>query len=111
LGSELVRVSTDRSGSQAVLRVLADDISLGDRDAFMRGCQELLATQCSRLVIDFGRIERVFSIFVGTVMDVNARAHGEGRELEVLAGPGVTRLFRMVAPPEALKISPRKEAG
>jgi hypothetical protein len=105
--SELLEVSSDQARSEAVLRVLADEISLSDRDAFMRGCQQLLDTGCSKLVIDFGGLDRVFSIFVGTVMDVNARAHGEGRELEVVAGEGVTRLFRMVADPEVLRMSSR----
>jgi hypothetical protein len=88
----------------AVLQVVCDALTLDCRDEFLGACAGLIRSGCGSLVIDLRNLRRVFSIYVGTIMDVNARAQRDGRSLTVVAGPELTKMFRSVVGPETLRI-------
>lgn len=102
--SELCRVKTSDEKDLAVLQVVSDTLALSDRDEFLKACGELLKSDKKNLVIDMRGLRRVFSIFLGTVLDVNARAGKEGRRLTVMASEDVAKLFRTVTGPDTLDI-------
>ena len=103
---ELYRISISEGKGRAVLEILAEDLDLGNRDEFLEGCRRLLEAGQPHLIIDMHGLQRLFSIFIGTVMDVNVKARLEGRRLTVVASDGVTRLFRTVVGPESLEVCP-----
>jgi len=88
----------------AVLSIASEQLELDQRAEFLGACQQLLDSRMPWLVIDMRGLRRIFSIFVGTVMDVNSRARGEGRRLTVIAREDVGKLFRAVVGPEVLEI-------
>lgn len=102
--SELCRVKTSDEKNLAVLQVMSDTLALSDRDDFLKACGELLKSEKKNLVIDMRGLRRIFSIFLGTVLDVNARAGKEGRRLTVMTSEDVAKLFRTVAGPDTLAI-------
>ena len=103
-GKSLCRLTSVPERGSAVLQVMRDSLEMGDREAFLSACRELLATGQPQLVIDMRSLRRIFSVFVGSVMDVNARAHAQGLNLTVLATESVASLFRAVVGAEALNI-------
>ncbi len=95
-----------------MLRVVTDVLELSQRQDFLMGCQRLLASEMEWLIVDMRGLRRIFSIFVGTVMDVNARVRGEGRRLTIIASEDVGKLFRTLVGPETLEIcQPESELG
>ena len=99
------RVAATPEKDTAVLTVLSDSLNMADREAFLAACRELLAGKASNLVIDLRALRRIFSVFIGSVMDVNARAKNEGRRLTVLTTEGVATVFRSVVGTDVLEIS------
>lgn len=88
----------------ALLEVTRTSLEMTDREEFLAGCRALLASGQKHLVIDLRGLTRVFSVFVGTVVDLHARAGAEGRSLKVIASEEVARLFRSVSGGQALDI-------
>lgn len=88
----------------AVLQVLRDSLEMSDREAFLAGCRELLATGQHNLLIDLCGLRRVFSVFVGSILDVSARARAENRRLLLKTTTAVAEVFRTVIRPEVLEI-------
>jgi hypothetical protein len=103
-GRSLCRLTSAPERGEAVLEVTRDSLEMTDREEFLAGCRRLLATGQPRLVIDLRSLRRIFSVFVGSVMDANARAQVEGRALVVLATEPVAALFRAVVGAEVLNI-------
>jgi hypothetical protein len=101
---QLFRLRSSEEKDLAVLQIMTDTLELSHREEFLAACAGLLETTRGRLVIDLRGLRRIFSIFVGTVMDVNAKAGAEGRRLTVIASPDVEKLFRTVVGPETLEI-------
>jgi hypothetical protein len=101
---QLFRLRSSEKKDLAVLQMMTDTLELSHRAEFLAACARLLETARGRLVIDLRGLRRIFSIFVGTVMDVNAKVRGEGRRLTVIATPEVEKLFRTVVGPESLEI-------
>ena len=104
MADDLCNVTTFAEKGLAVLRMSRDSLELSDREAFLAACRQLLDTDQPRLVIDLRGLRRIFSIFVGTIMDVNARARKEDRHLALMASGEITKLFRTVVGSEVLEI-------
>ena len=111
MADELCRITTSEEKDLAVLQLVRDALELSDREEFLGACAKLLDTGRGRLVIDMRGLRRIFSIFVGTVMDVNARARKEGRHLTLMASEEVTSLFRTIVSSEVLDICPTTAPG
>lgn len=111
MSDELYRITLSAEKDLAVLQVTRDVLELSDREAFMAGCRELLASDAGRLVIDLRDLRRVFSVFVGTVMDVNVHVREEGRKLVVLASEAVSEVFGAVGVNAELDIRTRSGAA
>lgn len=103
-GGGLCRLGTVPERGTALLQVMRESLEMADREEFLAACRQLLATGQPRLVIDLRSLRRIFSVFVGSVMDVNARARADGRRLTVLTTESVARLFRAVVGAEMLDI-------
>ena len=88
----------------ALLEVVRTSLEMTDREEFLAGCRALLAAGQRNLVIDLRGLQRVFSVFVGTMLDLHVRAGAEGKSLKVLASEEVVRLFRSVSGGQALHI-------
>jgi hypothetical protein len=100
----LCRLTSIPEMETALLEITRDSLGMTDREEFLAGCRSLLASGQKHLFIDLRGLRLVFSVFVGTVMDVNVRARADGRRLTVLAGPAVAKLFRSVAGGDAVEI-------
>lgn len=98
------RVTAVPEKSAALLSVLRNALEMTDREWFLAGCRELLASGQPNLVIDLRGLRRIFSVFIGSVLDVNARARSEGRRLTVLTSEPVAQVFRSVAGAETLNL-------
>jgi anti-anti-sigma regulatory factor len=104
VSDEVFRLSSSREHGMAVLSVVSNSLDLDRRAEFIGACSRLLESGMKRVVIDMRGLRRIYSIFVGTVMDVNARARAEGIDLTVIAGEDVTRLFRSLVGEDVLSI-------
>jgi anti-anti-sigma regulatory factor len=101
---EMFRINESDEKDLAVMQVVSDSLELSHREAFLKACSDLMETDRARLIIDLRGLKRIFSIFVGTIMDVNNTVRGQGRRLTVVASLEVTKLFRTVVGPETLEI-------
>ena len=92
----LTRLEVRKEKDLAVLRVLPRELDFAQRLAFGEACGELLDSEARRLVVDLTRIERIFSVFVGTLADLALRAEDTGKSLTILARPAVAEVFQRV---------------
>jgi hypothetical protein len=108
---DLFKIDVVDTEDRATLTVVGDSLEIPDHQEFLKSCGRLLNSGCGSLVVDLRELRRVFSIFVGTIMDANVKAGREGKHLTVVATDGVTRLFRTVVGPEVLDIQPAPGGG
>jgi len=111
VGAELCRIKVSDEKDLAVLEVASDTLALSDRDEFLKACGELLDTGRKHVIIDMRGLRRIFSIFLGTVLDVNVKVGKAGGRLTVMASEEVTKLFRTVAGPEILEVCQTERSG
>ena len=109
--AELCRIKVADDKDLAVLEVVSDTLALSDRDEFLKACGELLETGKKHVIIDMRGLRRIFSIFLGTVLDVNVKVGRAGGRLTVMASEEVSKLFRTVAGPEILEICQAERTG
>lgn len=76
----------------AMLRVTGD-LNMQQRKEFVFNLEQLLACPEKKLVVDLTRIERLFSIYLGTLVDVKQRAEKDGKVFSILATKKVAQLF------------------
>lgn len=114
-GERLYRLTEDAQKGVATLEVRVDLLGMADRDEFMAGCRALLASGRKRLVLDLRGVRRMFSIFLGTIIDIGERAHANGQALTVRVPEQVARLLRSVLGDRTLDIdvgtAPEGRAG
>ena len=75
-----------------VLRVKGE-LDFDQRKDFSERVEELLAVSQKRLVVDLTGTRRLFSVFLGSMVDVHQRAEAAGKTLTVLASERVGHLF------------------
>jgi anti-anti-sigma regulatory factor len=100
----LCRLTTDAAAGTATLEVLQDLLGMADRDEFVAGCRELLESNQKRLVMDLRKVRRIFSMYLGTIVDLSDRASRKGQQLSVKATPPVANLIRSVLGKRFLEI-------
>lgn len=69
------------------------ELDLDQRKDFSFSAEQLLASDQPKLVLDLTKVSRMFSIFIGTIVDLNQRATQNGKVFSVLAGKKVADLF------------------
>jgi anti-anti-sigma regulatory factor len=97
-----VEMLTDRG--IAVLRVPGPRLEIAQRESFARGCDALLASGAAKVVVDLSHVDRIFSLFAGTIIDLHVRAERTGKSLSVLASPPVRESFERMGLGESLDI-------
>ena len=84
------------AGAEARLQVLTDILEIGDRDEFSRACDELLKKPAERLIIDLGSLTRIYSLFIGILVDTALRARAAKKELVIRARGSVAESLRLM---------------
>lgn len=77
----------------AVLRVRAVKLTIEDLEPFRRAGRALLDSALPRLAVDFSRVEQVFSVYIGALVDLTELARKRGRAFVVLVRPHVAGMF------------------
>lgn len=77
----------------AVLRVTGD-LDFEKRKNFSESAEQLLKTSQPKIVIDLTAITRIFSVYLGTIVDIHQRSEKEGKALSVLANKKLSELFK-----------------
>ena len=92
----LCQLTTSPETGTAVLEVTTEALGMPDRAEFLAGCQDLMASDQKRLVLDLHSVRRIFSMFMGTIVDLSDRARRNGQSLTVKASPPAADLMRSV---------------
>jgi len=86
---ELFRVETVEERGITVLRALSQRLDITQRGSFSEGCDRLLAAETAKIVVDLSDLDRIFSLFIGTLVDLHVRAERAGKHLTVIASDAV----------------------
>ena len=73
----------------AVLRVPGPRLEITGREEFTAACARLLAEPAKKVVVDISAVEGIFSLFIGTLVDVHVRAERAGKRLSVMVSDPV----------------------
>jgi anti-anti-sigma regulatory factor len=87
----------------AVLRVRGE-LTVENRRAFVALAEKLLACEQPKLVIDLSRLQRVFSMFIGTFIDLDQQARAQGQSLSFMMTQTVADMVRMVRDDDEMAI-------
>ena len=87
-------VVPDEARDAAVLKVRVRRLGLPMREEFLAATSELLARPEVKLIVDVSGLSRIFSLFIGALVDLNMRAQQAGKSLAVLTSPGVADQLR-----------------
>lgn len=93
---DVTRIEVDKAKSLAVLRVLTHELEFPMRMPFSLACRQLAETGCKHLVVDLTRVQRLISVFIGSLADLGLRAIDAEESLTILARPRVVEALRMV---------------
>lgn len=89
---------------RTVLRVEAPALDIQHRDEFAQAFNSLLNSDHERIVVDLQKIDRIFSLFIGSLVDLHQRSNEVGKRLQILVSPGVHETFKRMNLLEALDI-------
>lgn len=87
----------------AVLRV-SGEMEFEQRKDFVEAFDGLLESDCDKIVVDLTRIQRLFSIYLGTLVDFQQRSDKAGKTFSILAGQRLHTLFEKAKLLEVLTI-------
>lgn len=87
-----------------VLRVDAPALDLDHRDEFAQAFNALLRSDHERIVVDLQKIDRIFSLFIGSLVDLHQRSDELGKRLQIIVSPEVRETFKRMNLLEALDI-------
>lgn len=87
----------------AVLRVKGA-LELTDRSVFAAQAAGLVEQEAQTIVLDMTKTSRIFSIFLGTIVDLHKSLESEGRKLVILATPKLAEMFEKISFREVLDI-------
>ena len=87
--SEQFDLNVDEDKDLAVLRVPGPRLEITQRESFAEACSRGLASPAAKLVVDLSQVDRIFSLFIGTIVDLHVRAERAGKSLTLLASPAV----------------------
>lgn len=87
-------VVADEEQGQALLKVRVRRLELRMREDFLRSANELLDRPEAALAVDLSGLPRIFSLFIGALVDLNMRAQRAGKTLTLFVSPGVARQLR-----------------
>ena len=90
------------------------DLSFDGRKDFSRFFGNLLASPREKLVIDMTRLERIVSVYLGTLVDCHKRATERNKTLTVLIPPKLQQTFKVFGIDKAVQIiaiEPKPEAS
>ncbi len=104
-------VVPDEEGDAAVLKVRARRLELRMREEFLAAMAELLARPETKLLVEILNLSRIFSLFIGALVDLNMRAQQAGKSLTVLAAPGVVKQLREMSLDRNMDIQEGPPAG
>lgn len=76
----------------AVLRVLGE-LTMNNRREFLEQAEELLTSPQPKLVIDLSRISRLFSLYLGSMLDIAQKAKQQDKVFSVLVTRKLADLF------------------
>jgi hypothetical protein len=102
--AEIFRIRSLPEKDMAVLSVVTDTLDIGQRGEFLTACAELLATDMKWLAVDMRGLRSIFSVFIGSVMDVNTQVRSQERRFTIIASEHLTQMFRSVVGADALEI-------
>ena len=74
---------------QVRLRILTPRMDVGHRQAFAEACESLLASRHKSLILDLSGLPRIFSLFIGSLVDLTQRAEAADKRLEIHVTAGV----------------------
>ena len=99
----VVEELSDRGMS--VLKVRARRLEITQRAAFGEACDRLLASTSDRLVVDLSGTDRIFSLFIGAMVDLHVRAERVGKHLSIVAGGPVLESLRTMGLEKTLDLT------
>ncbi|MBN2712420.1 MAG: STAS domain-containing protein [Planctomycetes bacterium] len=87
----------------AVLRVQGE-LDFNDRGEFQNAIDFLFRNERPKLVIDLTRIQRIASVFIGTLVDVGMRAKKDGTPISVMMIKRLAKVCREAGLDKAMTI-------
>lgn len=67
------------------------------RKAFSDATQKLLNSNTSNLLLDMTETPSVFSLFIGSIVDLHKNSEDAGKKLIVVVNPKVAKLFQVLS--------------
>ena len=90
-------VVADEEQGLAILKVRARRLELRMREDFLRQTEELLDRPEEGLAVDLSGLPRIFSLFIGALVDLNMRVQRAGKTLAVFVSPAVAGQLRRMS--------------
>jgi anti-anti-sigma regulatory factor len=87
-----------------LLRIETSSLDLGQRDEVARAFDSLLDSRHHRLVVDLRKIGRIFSLFIGSLVDLKQRSEQRNKRLVILVNPQVRETLERMNLAETLDI-------
>ncbi len=92
----------------SVLRVRPGRLEITQRAAFGEACDRLLSSTSERLVVDLSATDRIFSLFIGAMVDLHVRAERVQKRLTILAGGPVLESLQKMGLEKTLDLTSEK---
>ena len=71
-----------------------DELRFDHRAEFKSALKSLLLSDRSKVVIDLSSTKRMFSVFLGTLVDLQQSLEDHGKTLTILCSPRLLKLFK-----------------
>ncbi|MHC4874316.1 MAG: STAS domain-containing protein [Planctomycetota bacterium] len=70
------------------------ELNVEDRKKFSMNADKLLRTEQEKLVIDLTRVNKIFSLYIGSIVDISRRAEEKKKSFSVMAQGTVLRILQ-----------------
>ena len=81
----------------AVLKVRPRRLELPMRENFVAATAELLERPEARLAVDISNLSRIYSLFIGALVELDLRAKQAGKSLTLIVSAGVAGQLRKMS--------------
>ena len=86
-----MNLTTQPQSGRAILQIQAQWLELADRQLFLMRGQDLIESGMNELVLDLSRLENIYAVFIGSMVDLKHKAEAVGKRFIVVASPRVGR--------------------
>jgi len=111
MGDAGFKIETVEERGLTVLKMQGQRLEITQRESFGEACDRLLAAETEKIVIDLSDLDRIFSLFIGSLVDLHVRAERSGKRLSVIASEAVRESLGRMGLEKTLDIVAAEEQG